>query len=370
MNVPSTWPPGWGIALLVVAGIGGFVGATDIVRKYRDAPRRALETQPAWLYIAVNVLASMLALILIWTFNWTFERDTSQPAQVLAVQILVAGLSAMVLLRSAVFTVHQDGVEVPIGPANILDTILDAADRAVDRIRAEARANSIATEMGGIAFDRASIELPVIALALMRTLSKEDQEILGNQVKKLIESKDVSNEGKCLALGLALDTFVGSEVLKAAIKSVKNQISQAPVIAGVDPAAIEPATVAANGHIRLLVSGQNFRPDSRIKVDDALLPTTFVAATHLAADLPAASLAVPGRHRVTVITPTPGGESNDLALLVQANGAPGAARAGTTGPTSAGPLGPTGGPASALDPQNDISRPDPVQPASTGIARG
>ena len=205
----------------------------------------------------------------------------------------MAGLSAMVLLRSAVFTVHQDGVEVPIGPANILDTILGAADRAVDRI-AEARANSIAAEMGGIAFDRASIELPVIALALMRTLSKEDQEILGNQVKKLIESTDVSNEGKCLALGLALDTFVGSEVLKAAIKSVKSQDSRrCRWCVGVDPPSIEPAAVTANGHVRLLVSGQNFRPDSRIKVDDVLLPTTFVAVTHLAADLPTESLTAP-----------------------------------------------------------------------------
>jgi IPT/TIG domain len=370
MGVPNTWPAGWGVALLIVAGIGGFVGATDIVRKYRDAPRRALETQPAWLYIAVNVVASMLALVLIWTFNWTFERDASQPAQVLAVQVLVAGLSAMVLLRSAVFTVHQDGVEVPIGPANILDTILGAADRAVDRIRAEARANSIAAEMGGIAFDRASIELPVIALALMRTLSKEDQEILGNQVKKLIESTDVSNEGKCLALGLALDTFVGSEVLKAAIKSVKSQISQVPVIVGVDPASIEPAAVTANGHVRLLVSGQNFRPDSRIKVDDVLLPTTFVAVTHLAADLPTESLTAPGRHRVTVITPTPGGESNDLALLVQVNGTPATPRSGSTGPTSAGPLGPTGSPTSALGHQNGVSGPAPAQPGSTGTARG
>src|SRR5215217_3979739 len=102
-QIPDPWLKV--IALVLVAAIGAFVGITDIVRRYRDAPQRALATRPALLYVAVNVAASMIALALIWTFNWTFERDS--PQAIYVTQILVAGLSAMILFRSSVFSVRQ-----------------------------------------------------------------------------------------------------------------------------------------------------------------------------------------------------------------------------------------------------------------------
>src|SRR5215213_8118995 len=109
-QIPEPWLKV--IALILVAAIGAFVGITDIIRRYRDSPQRAVATQPAWLYIAVNAAASMIALVLIWTFNWTFERDSPQATYV--TQILVAGLSAMILFRSSVFTVRQNREEVQI----------------------------------------------------------------------------------------------------------------------------------------------------------------------------------------------------------------------------------------------------------------
>ena len=183
MDFPEPWPKV--VALLLVGAIGAFVGATDLMRKYKDSPEGALATPPARLYIAVNVVASMLALALIWVFNWTFDQDANQPAQVLVTQILVAGLSAMILFRSAMFTVRQGGEEMPIGPANVLQSILNASDRGVDRIRAEDRARKVYEQMKDISFDKASLELPVVALALMQNLSKEEQEGLQEQIRLL-----------------------------------------------------------------------------------------------------------------------------------------------------------------------------------------
>lgn len=342
MDVPEPWPTV--IALALVAAIGAFVGATDLVRKYKDSPERAVATGPAKLYIVVNLAASMLALGLIWVFNWTFERDANNRAEVLVTQVLVAGLSAMVLFRSAMFTVRQGGEEMPIGPANVLQSILNASDRGVDRIRAEERARLVAARMKDISFDKASLELPVVALALMQNLSKEEQEGLHEQIRLLKETNQgVSNEGKCLALGLTLFTLVGNDVLEEAIKAVRSQITQGPMVSAVKPDRIDLVTLPA-GDVLLSVSGQNFQTGSTVRVNGRDRPTTLAGPTHLVATLDPADL-LPGEHRVSVFTPHAGGSESLMARL-SISGPTGPT--GSTGQTSGGgasgaPSGTTGG---------------------------
>jgi hypothetical protein len=212
---------GW--AWVIVAAVGAFVGMTDIVARYRDAPTRALSAPPAWLYFGVNVAASLIALKLILELNWTFERPDSQVA---LAQVLVAGFGALLFMRSALFPIKQDGEEKAIGPAKILEAILHASDRGVDRIQAQVRAREVAALMKDTSFERAAVELPVIALALMQNLSEDEQRILEEQVAQLrsADQEDVSNEGKCLALGLLLVEYVGNDALKAAKEAVAEPI--------------------------------------------------------------------------------------------------------------------------------------------------
>jgi hypothetical protein len=259
-----------------------------VIRRYRDAPQRALMTRPAWLYIAVNVAASIAALALIWTFDWTFERDTAQA--IFVTQILVAGLSAMVLFRSSMFTVRQGGEEVQIGPANILQTILNASDRGVDRIRAEDRANRISSLMKDVSFDKASLELPVIALALMQNLSEDEQKLLRSQVDALKLVPDISNEGRCLALGLLLVTFVGDEVLDSAILALSSSIGERGyhVVDAIEPPNFDVATLDADT-MSIVVRGRAFVPESRVRLNGRDLPTTFVNATQLNAEIAVAT---------------------------------------------------------------------------------
>src|SRR5215213_3950221 len=278
-QIPEPWLKV--IALILVAAIGAFVGITDIIRRYRDAPQRAVATQPAWLYVAVNVVASIIALVLIWTFAWTFEQETAQA--VFVTQILVAGLSAMVLFRSSMFTVRQGGEVMQIGPANILQTILNASDRGVDRIRAEDRATRISGLMKDIAFDKASLELPVIALALMQNLSEDEQKLLRSQVEALKLVPDISNEGRCLALGLLLVTCVGDEVLDSAIVALSSAIGDRGyhVIDSIEPSDLDVATLPVD----VVVKGRAFVPESKVRLNGRDLPTTFVDSTQLTAKM-------------------------------------------------------------------------------------
>ena len=82
------------VSLLLAGSIGAAVGMGELVSRYRDEPGRAARTRPAMLYMAVNALASVLALVLVWTFQVPLDPAKPDNAQ-LALQIITAGFGAM-----------------------------------------------------------------------------------------------------------------------------------------------------------------------------------------------------------------------------------------------------------------------------------
>jgi hypothetical protein len=92
---------------------------------------------------------------------------------------------------------------------------------------------------------------------------------------------------------------------------------EAPQVSAVTPAAVD----AGGGGFALTVDGANFVNGSVVRWNGAGRPTTFVSATRLTADIPAADIAAEGAAQVTVANPAPdGGTSN--ALTVQIGPAP------------------------------------------------
>ena len=309
---------GW-LAWVIVAAMGAAAGATEIVAKYRDEPSRALATQPAAIYILINVGASLIALFMIRELNWDFGVN---PDQVNLVRIIVAGFGAMVILRAAVFTIRAPGKEAMIGPVNVLQTVLDACDRAVDRKRASTRATEVSRLMRNISFERAIIELPMVSLALMQNLSNEEQVRLRARVDDLRGSR-LSNEGKCLSLGLVLLGSLGVEALEAAIATVKARIklseSLEPVIDFMHPMSIPAATIEEGNDIPLTLSGQNFDSVAKVLLNGDVQTTEFDPLTQqLKVMLSAATLNTLPEHEVTVFTRTNnGGESAPRILRLE-----------------------------------------------------
>ena len=93
---------------------------------------------------------------------------------------------------------------------------LGAADRAVDRRRAEACAESVAEVMRGLEFEEIAEALPTFALALLQNLPEEDQQQLANKVL-LLQNSAMADETKVLVLGLDFMNAVGPEALEAAV---------------------------------------------------------------------------------------------------------------------------------------------------------
>jgi hypothetical protein len=219
----NNWPDYVAVALL-----GVLVGAGELVSRYRDEPTRALLARagglvPATLYVAINALAALAALKLIHVFGWNFGGDETR-ASTRYTQVLVAGFGAMALFRSSLFTLRVGGQDVGVGPSSVLQVVLDAADRAVDRRRARGRSSEVSQTMKNVSFQRASEALPSYCLALMQNLSPEDQAELGTQVRAL-QSSTMDDQMKALLLGLALLNFVGMDVLESAVTALGDKIT-------------------------------------------------------------------------------------------------------------------------------------------------
>jgi hypothetical protein len=116
--------------------------------------------------------------------------------------------------------VHPSGQDVNVGPANILQSLLDATNREIDRSRGSERFPEVAKLMQGVRFDDAYKVLPTVVLASMQNLSEDEQAAFANQLKVLADSK-LEDWAKSLTLGLTLETLVGRRVLKAAVDTLR-----------------------------------------------------------------------------------------------------------------------------------------------------
>lgn len=209
---------------IMAAALGALVGSGELVPRYRDAPAGALRTVPAFIYILINVAASLVALFVIRVFNWHFGV-TSGDAAVRWTQVGIAGTGAMALFRSSLFTVHVGDRDIAVGPSSFLQVFRDAADRAVDRLRAQARSDSVGKLMEGIDYPKAFEGLPPYCLALMQNVPDEDQQKMLQALALLDKDQSVDPAIKVRILGLQLMNVVGPSVLTAAVESLRKQMA-------------------------------------------------------------------------------------------------------------------------------------------------
>jgi hypothetical protein len=157
----------------------------------------------------------------------------------------------------------------------------------------------------------------------MQNLSEDEQKLLRSQVEALKLVPDISNEGKCLALGLLLVTVVGDEVLDSAILALSSAIGERGyhVIDAIEPSNFDVATLPADV-VSIVVKGRAFVPESKVRLNGRDLPTTFIDPTQLTAELAIVDLVAPGQRRITVFTSVVGESKEQLLRVIGIKPAP------------------------------------------------
>lgn len=204
----------WAAAAL----LGGVVGVSELISRYKDHPWAAIKSWPAAFYLAINSAASVAALLLMPAGWLGLSRG---------MRILMAGVSAMAFFRTSLFVVRAGDKDVGVGPSGFLQIFLGAADRAVDRRRAAARSDAVTMVMRDVDFAKALRALPPYCLALMQNVPPEDQQVL-NRVVEELEKRDAEPSVKALLLEIELINVVGVDVLTTAVNSLGGQIRSVP----------------------------------------------------------------------------------------------------------------------------------------------
>lgn len=211
--------------------LGGLVGGGELVSRYPDAPRAALRTAPGIFYVIVNAFAAMAALVVGAVLA---EEQLVTPQGVLAAfatvdllnLVLISGFGSLAFFRAKIITLRVGDSDVGVGPSFVLEIILKAADRAVDRKRAELRARFVSDIMSPVSFEEAKIVLPTYCFAVMQNVTVEEQQRVALEIEAL-SSADMPDRVKALNLGLLLLNIVGAEVLEVAVKNLQEEFAAA-----------------------------------------------------------------------------------------------------------------------------------------------
>jgi len=166
----------------------------------------------------------VVALLTIDAFDWTFGAQSGLRAQI--TQVSAASISSMAVLRSSLFTIRIGATDAHAGPYALIKTLLDSADRAVDRGRAKRRSLAVDEIMSGVNFDNAMMKLPSDCFALMQNVSPEEQQAVVEEVESLKNAGSLDNAVRVRQLGLVLMNVVGEEVLRSSVDALASEIRE------------------------------------------------------------------------------------------------------------------------------------------------
>ena len=213
--------PWW--AYLIAFALAALVGFGELISRYRDAPLDVARRVPAVFYMALNGLAGALTFLVIDAFEWTFGMDNS--FQALVLQISTAAFGALAVLRSSLFTVRVGDTDVEAGLSALLKIVLETADRAVDRRRAQRRSRVVQDIMANVDFDSAKKKLPSDCFALMQNVEADEQDGVTAEVTSLEQAADdLGGMPRSRQLGLVLMNVVGEDVLRESVRALGTEL--------------------------------------------------------------------------------------------------------------------------------------------------
>lgn len=178
-------------------------------------------------YMSINGLASIAVYYFIPKLDISFGIFTSTEWG----KVLLAGLSAMFILRSSFFSYHDKDSKksINVGISTILQIFLDSAERSFDQEQSVDNLKRISSIMQDIDFTKAEKDLTVLCLNLMQNVSSEEQKKLAESIKNLSEPNAVQHElTKSVTLGITLAKITGIKLLEEAVSTLGNEIKLTP----------------------------------------------------------------------------------------------------------------------------------------------
>ena len=212
------------LACLGAACFGAMVGMVELLARYRDDPLAAIGTIWALVYILLNALVAAAVFILLISNRLPIVGGFFEREHVALNAAFTAGFGGMALLRASFANIRHRERTFPVGPAFVLQVLLDFLDRSVDRLRGTDRAALVREIMQGVVYNRAKKLLPFTAVALLQNLSLEEKSNFTIAVKAVDEAEGQSHASRLHQLGLVLMDVLGPVLLRRVVDSLGDRI--------------------------------------------------------------------------------------------------------------------------------------------------
>ena len=210
------------LAYVLCALLAAVVALAEIVARYRDAPVQVLKEWPAWVYLVVNAAAGIAAFWLIGELGWPTPTESAVEVQEtdVVLKVLLASFGSLAAIRSAFFQARVGDHLVDVGPHFLLKSLLDAADRSMDRRRATRRSAVVSEIMGSVDFDEAKVALPAHCFTAMQNVADQEQHEVSGELTRIAALHNMPPRAKSLYLGFLLLNIVGEDLLRQAVQDL------------------------------------------------------------------------------------------------------------------------------------------------------
>lgn len=202
------------INILLVFLLGAAYSFVELLNFFNTA-RSFFKSWWGTIYVFLNGIFGVLALIL------TFRIEINE--HFLGIKILVAGTSALALLRVIIVPIKHASTGNNIMP--MIDIILNHVKIAYDRERSKFDLTDIKTIMEGVDYKKAAESLPVLCSNLLRTISEEEGKKMNEEIQKLLTLEEGSKEIKAINLGVIIAKYIGIELLRSTVNGTREFIS-------------------------------------------------------------------------------------------------------------------------------------------------
>ena len=208
--------------MALVSAASAAVGYGEVLSRYRDRPAALMRTVPALVYVAVNVVAGLTALLLIQTLD-TFKDSPHRATY----EVLAAGFGAIAFFRSSLFTVRIGTADVGVGPSALLKSLLDTAELIIDREQAAGRSNAAREIMADVDPAKAcQALLPMCFGMLEKPYTEAEQKQISLQALSVGKPDPTSAlagldpRARALILGVLLVRSFGRDVVRQAVRDL------------------------------------------------------------------------------------------------------------------------------------------------------
>jgi hypothetical protein len=187
--------------------LGALTAFTEIISKFRDEPIKSFRTKEALFYHAFNGAISMFALYVLMLY-W---KAPAEPLDQMKA-VLVAGLGAMLIMRSRLFNIKLEKEDISFGPEQFVKVFLRFMEQAIDRVRAQARVEFVRKSMDSIDASKVE-EYSLTMLEASQALDEKKKEDMKQKIPKICREQG-DKQLKSYRLGFLLLDEMGEDFVE------------------------------------------------------------------------------------------------------------------------------------------------------------